>query len=266
MSLTCGGGAAFVFLCHLAAAGDPFLGNWTLDPARSDIRAGLRVTIEIRGNAFQYSSGGIQYTALMDGEPYPLKGLSTPASVSLKRMDERTIERTYYRDGVPVSGATLTVTPDGRFLTVKSRRLDPEGKGRELISIYQGAGAGAAKDPFSGKWDRNPVRTIGNSPEGIVFEAFGDKGLRLIGGTHEYSAAADGKDYKALGTIVASSVSLERIDAHTLREVWKDGSKTAATVKRVVSADGLEMTATVTGITPQGDHFENTFVYRRVTH
>lgn len=263
MSLTYGG-AFIVALCHFGAVADPFLGSWTLDPSRSEVRTGLRLTIEIRGEAFQYSSGGIQYTALMDGEQYPLKGLSTKASVSLRRIDERTIERTYYRDGAPVSGATLTVTADGRFLTVKSRRLDPAGKGRELTSIYQGAPAGAGRDPFAGTWDRNPVRMIGNSPEGITFEAFGEKGLHLVGGAIEYSAAADGKDYKALGTIVANSISLERIDSHTVKEVWKDGSKTAATVKRVISADGSEMTATVTGITPQGDHFENIFVYRRV--
>ena len=246
-----------------AQGSDPFLGNWVLDPSRSEIRAGLRVTIELRDKALRYSSGGVQFTALFDGDEYPLRGLSARVGVVLSRVDSRTIKRVYRRDGVPVSEATMTVTPDGRFLTVSNRRLDPEGKGRTSTSTYQRVESGHASDPFAGTWDRNPVRLMGNSPSGIAFEPFGNSGLHFIGDFLEYIAEADGREYKALGTIVADTISLTRIDRRTLEEVWKDGSKVAATVKRVISTDGSELTATVSGVTPQGDHFENVFVYRR---
>ena len=160
----------------------------------------------------------------------------------------------------------MKVSPDGRFLTVSIRRLDPEGKGRKLANTYQRVGEGGSEDPFVGTWDRNPIRTIGNSPSRVAFGTFGADGLHFAGNSTEYSALADGKDYKVMGTIVADSVCLKRIDSRTLEELWKDSGQVGATVRRVVSADDLEMTVTVTGTTPQGDHFENVFVYQRAPH
>jgi hypothetical protein len=256
--------AAASFLCAVAVpAADPFVGTWLLNAEESRIRSGLRVTIERWGQAFRYSSGGVEFTALLDGAEYPLRGTSSKATVSLKRVDERTVERTYSRDGKAVTGAILTVSADGRFLTVNIRRLDQDGPGPQWVNTYQKAAGSEGKDPFAGTWDRNPIRLIGNSPSGIAFEAYDEDGLRFTSDQVEYSAKPDGKDYPVRGTIVANSVVLKRIDARTLEEVWKDNGKVAANVLRVVSADGGELRVTARGTTPQGEPFENLFVYRK---
>lgn len=256
--------AAASLLCALAvSAADPFVGTWLLNSEESRIRSGIRLTIERWGAAFRYSSGGVEFTALLDGDEYPLRGTSSKATVSLKRVDERTVERTYKRDGNPVTVAILTVSLDGRFLTVSIRRVDQDGPGPQWVNTYQRLPGSEGKDPFAGIWDRNPVRLIGNSPSGIAFEAHGEDGLRFTSDQVEYSAKPDGRDYPVRGTIVANSIALKRIDTRTLEEVWKDNGKVAANVLRVVSADGAELRVTARGTTPQGEPFENLFVYRK---
>lgn len=254
--------AALMCLVALASA-DPLAGKWVLEADQSSIRGGLRVSIELRDGAFRYSSGGVEYSALFDGDDYPIRGLSSRATVSLQRVSERSIQRTYKRDGEVVSIAEMTVSLDGRFLSVKIKRIEGASPIREWVNTYARDSGGGGKDPFAGIWDRNPIRSMGNSLSMIVFEALGEGGLRLAADQVEYSAKPDGQEHKVIGTIVADSVSLSRIDSRTLKEHWKENGKVVATVLRTVSADGARMTATVTGVTPQGDSFENVFVYRR---
>ena len=61
---------------------------------------------------------GESYTAKMDGKDYPVKGTYTYNSVSLKRIDDRTIERTDKRDGKVIEVSKITVEPDGKTMTV----------------------------------------------------------------------------------------------------------------------------------------------------
>ncbi len=244
-------------------AADPLAGTWVLNVEQSRIRAGLRVTIERRGEAFRWASGDVEYTALLDGDDYPIRGISGRATVCLRRPNERTIQRTYKRDGVPVSGAEMIVSPDDRFLTVRITGMGVRGSTRESLNTYQRVPGSVGKDTFEGTWDRNPVRSLGNSPSTVALEALEGGRLHFTADQVEYSAQADGQDYKVIGTIVSNLVALERIDMRTLKEIWKVDGKVVATVLRVVSEDGIRMSATVAGTTPQGDSFENLYVYTR---
>jgi hypothetical protein len=254
---------AVVWSSMAAGASDPLVGTWLLSVEESRIRGGMRVTIERRGGAFRYSSAGVEFTALFDGDDYPIRGVSSHATVSLKRVDEHTIERIYKRDGNPVSGATLTVSPDGRFLTVKIRRLGVESAAQQWTNTYQKVPGSSGMDRFAGIWERNPIRSLGNSLSTLTFELLEGGTLRFRADQVEYSAPPDAHTHKVIGTIVADSVSLKRINSRTLEEVWKDSGEAVATVLRVLSEDGNNMTATATGITPQGERFENVYVYRR---
>ena len=244
-------------------AADPLAGTWVLDVAQSRIGSGLRMTIERRGQAFRYASGGVEYTALLDGDDYPIRGISSHATVCLRRLNERTIQRTYKRDGVPVSNAEMIVSPDDRFLTVKITGMGAGGSTRVSVNTYQRGPGSVGKDPFEGTWDRNPVRSLGNSPSTVALEAQEGGRLHFTADQVEYSAQADGQDYKVIGTIVSNLVALDRIDMRTLKEIWKEDGKVVATVLRVVSEDGTRMSATVAGTTPHGDSFENLYVYTR---
>ena len=59
---------------------------------------------------------GESYDAKFDGKDYPIKGDPGASMVSLKRVDERTIEETIKRDNKVVTVNRLTLSPDGRTL------------------------------------------------------------------------------------------------------------------------------------------------------
>ena len=63
---------------------------------------------------------GESYTAKLDGKDYPVKGAYFYNSVSLKQVDDRPIEQTEKRDGKVVEVSKITVSPDGKKMTVVS--------------------------------------------------------------------------------------------------------------------------------------------------
>jgi hypothetical protein len=55
----------------IAAADNPFVGTWKLDPSKSDL-TGETVKLESAGSdKLQYSSGGQSYTFTTDGKKHP---------------------------------------------------------------------------------------------------------------------------------------------------------------------------------------------------
>jgi hypothetical protein len=63
------------------------------------------------------TSWGESFTAKLDGKDYPFKGSYRYTSVSLRRVDDRTIEQTAKRDGKVVDVVKITVSADGKKLT-----------------------------------------------------------------------------------------------------------------------------------------------------
>ena len=124
-------------LCgHAFAAGnqakDPFLGTWMMDTDRSTFVPGpvpedRTMTFELKDGALHHITrtrnlflGGtddIDYTAKFDGKDYPIAGTGID-TISLKRIDPNTIERTGKVRGMVTETGTMKVSPDGKVLTI----------------------------------------------------------------------------------------------------------------------------------------------------
>jgi hypothetical protein len=77
---------------------------------------------------------GESYTAKLDGKDYPVKGAYDYNSVSLRGVDERTIEETRKRDGKAVEVNKLSVSPDGKKMTgVSTNKL----RGRTSTYVFE---------------------------------------------------------------------------------------------------------------------------------
>ncbi|MGA9185286.1 MAG: hypothetical protein WBZ32_08310 [Candidatus Acidiferrales bacterium] len=63
---------------------------------------------------------GVSFTANLDGKEYPVKGSYAYDSISLERLDERSLEETDKRDGVVVQVSKMTVAPDGKTMIIVS--------------------------------------------------------------------------------------------------------------------------------------------------
>jgi hypothetical protein len=92
-------------------------GSWRMSRIQSS-ENNLLSTYKLEGNQFTMTSPtGEGYTAKLDGKDYPSKGADEYDTVSLKKIDDRTIEETDKFHGTPVEVYKMTVSPDGRTMT-----------------------------------------------------------------------------------------------------------------------------------------------------
>jgi hypothetical protein len=107
-------------------------GNWVA-LKEADTDADLSFTFKSNGDEFAMTDPtGDSYTAKFDGSDYPFKsGLGANGAVSLKKIDAHTIEETDKRDGKVTNVQKMTVSPDGKTMTIVSH--DPQ---RDTTSTF----------------------------------------------------------------------------------------------------------------------------------
>jgi hypothetical protein len=126
---------------------DSALGAWTLNHGKSTFSGAApyrRVTkFEVAGDAIKETtytmstdkpSVVVEYTARFDGNDYPISN-SILSTVSLKRVDDRTVERTGKIQGQVVETETRTVSDGGKVLTVTTKG-NRDGKEYSSVQVY----------------------------------------------------------------------------------------------------------------------------------
>ena len=118
----------------LVAASDPFVGTWKLNTAKSTFDKGEQPPPP--GVAMTYSREGdvvtvtavvplpdgkerkIVHTETYDGKAHDrFDGKPNGETLTHRRLDERTVETVWRKDGTPTVITTRTVSADGRTLT-----------------------------------------------------------------------------------------------------------------------------------------------------
>jgi hypothetical protein len=134
--------------------------------------------------------------------------------------------------------------------------------------------AAKASDPQSGTWKFNAAKSIyspGPAAKSITLTILSEeKSIKVhsegIDGEGkatkvDFTANFDGKDYPATGIAAGDMVSVERVDANTLRVSTKKGGQTVMTVTSVISTDGKLRTSTFVGKDNEGHDVKNVVVY-----
>jgi len=94
-------------------------GSWRVTKIDSVSDNGLSFTYKVEGDSLTMTTPtGQSYTAKLDGTEAPYKGDPGTSSVSVKRLDKNTIEETDKRDGKVIAVARITVSADGKSMTV----------------------------------------------------------------------------------------------------------------------------------------------------
>ena len=127
---------AAAVVVHAQVRPDPFAGTWKLDvdnsvfdPGPAPISRTMTIVAVDNGVSHQIDSmvplGGMtktavnfSYTAKFDGTDAPVMGSSNLETVSIKRIDARTIERTGKTRSVLIETCSMKVSPDGKRLTM----------------------------------------------------------------------------------------------------------------------------------------------------
>lgn len=133
-----------------AQASDARVGTWKLNVEKSKYNAGaapqsLMMKIEPAGQGEKVSTEGVsatgtptktEYTAQFDGKDYPLTGSSNVDKVALKRVDDRTMERTFKKGDKVLLTSMQVVTPDGKTLTNTVKGTDAQGQAVDNVQVW----------------------------------------------------------------------------------------------------------------------------------
>ncbi len=103
----------------------PISGSWQAEKLRVTSRSGLAVTYRSIPNGLRASTPrGEGYEAKFDGKEYPIQGAPAHGTVSLRRINGRTITESDKEEGVVHYWLRMAVSPDGK--TMQVTELDRE--------------------------------------------------------------------------------------------------------------------------------------------
>jgi hypothetical protein len=138
-----------IALTSTAAATDPFLGTWKLNipkskfdgpPPKSSTATITAVGDKRKLTVHTVPANGPELNtesiAADDGKDYPMKGSPTVDTVSVVRLDGRTIERRDKKNGNVVATLRATVSADGRTMTIVQRGMNPRGQAYANTLVY----------------------------------------------------------------------------------------------------------------------------------
>lgn len=139
---------AAVGICW-AAAGNVFMGTWTLNEAKSKMTAGAdknsTVTYTMDGDNIKCTIDGTdasgqtihsEWTGKIDGKEYPVTGNPASNSRSYRMVNAHTLVATEKKDGKLVDTARIVVSTDGKSRTVTVHARDAKGMKTTTVAVY----------------------------------------------------------------------------------------------------------------------------------
>lgn len=94
-------------------------GSWQTSKIENVADQWLLFTLKVEGDSLEFSRPtGQSYAAKLDGTDALVNGDPDSNSVSVKRINENTIEETDKRDGKVLNISRMTVAPDGKTMTI----------------------------------------------------------------------------------------------------------------------------------------------------
>lgn len=94
-------------------------GEWHANKIESASDSVSTITFKVTGDSVSMSDPtGDSYTAKFDGKDYPYKGDPGTTNVSLKKIDDNTIEETDKRKNKVITVARMTVDADGKTMKI----------------------------------------------------------------------------------------------------------------------------------------------------
>jgi len=119
----------------------------------------------------------------------------------------------------------------------------------------------AADPPYAGKWKFNPAKSdFGETT--VTYSQTPSGEMQVTAGGLSYTFKTDGKDYPA---IFGTTAAWKQIDANTWETTDKLNGKVTGVDSTKLSADGKTLTIESKGAKPNGESFDDTTVYQRVS-
>jgi len=95
-------------------------GSWQMRTIKNVSSIGPTTTYQTTKDGLKMSAGGQSYEARFDGKDYPVVGDLAHGTVSLRRIDEDTIEQTEKQDAKVIRVTRMTVSKEGESMKVEA--------------------------------------------------------------------------------------------------------------------------------------------------
>ncbi len=167
-------------------------------------------------------------------------------TVSVKVVDDRTVEQTQKKDGKTVATSKTVVSSDGKTATFEftdsTASTEPvTGKG-ESTRVAKGPTGSHA---ISGSWRTTKVEGLSDNALTVTFKTDADT-LNMTAPTGQsYSAKLDGSDSPFKGDPGTTSVSVKRLGKNSFEETDKRDGKPITVQRMTISSDGKTMNMVV---------------------
>lgn len=248
--------AASVVVGALAAANDPFVGEWKLNPSKSKLFDEMKVA-SAGGNKYGFDFGGGQPEIIAtDGTDQP--GMAgTTLAVTVEGPEAWKVVRK--KDGRILLTGNWSLSQDGNTLTDNYTEFAPDGKASTVNFLYQRT---AGTSGFVGTWE-STSQTI-NFEFALKIQPYEGDGLAITNSAEGRTTnfKFDGQDYPQTGPNASkgSTFSARRVNPQTLEITDKADGKTTLTRQLEVSSDRKTLTMT---LHPAGQREPNVFVFER---
>jgi hypothetical protein len=241
---------AALSLAASSPAQSPFDGTWLIKPAQSKPTS-IPLTFYTSQGWLHCVSCTPPNDVAADGADHAVTGqVFDTTNVTL--VDANTIKVVNKKDGRIIEELSGAVSKDGKTLTIKRADYAQNGQVTNSVETWKRIGdlPSAGVHATSGKWQMLKV-TGGEKFTTVTYRTNGDEITMTAPDGENYTAKFDGKDYPFKGDYQANTVSLKRIDAHTLEETYKRDGTVAYISKMTISPDGKSMTTVFRG--PKGE-------------
>jgi hypothetical protein len=226
----------------VAAADPPYAGKWKMNPAKSDFGELTVAYEQLPSGEMQETASGQSYKFKLDGKDYPDQYGNIAA---WKSLGSTSWQRTLKLKDKVLTTDTLTLSGDGKNLTVNSKGTKPNGESIDDTFLFERVSGGPG---LAGKWKTRNMKS--SSPSLLELAPSGSDGLtfKIVDMSLTCDSKLDGKDYPCTGPTLSEgwTVAFASSGLRSLNMTVKQKGKEFFKVTYTVSPDGRTLTETDT--------------------
>jgi len=223
--------------CALQAADNPFVGDWKLNPSRSQLTDEMKVA-SVGGNKYTFDFGGGAETIVVDGTDQS-SGFGSTLSVTVEGPDSWKVVRK--KEGRVLLSAIWKLSSDSNTLEDDFTFFPSNGSPTTIDYIYKRTAGGTG---FAGTWlSKEATMASGYSVQVRPYEGDGLSFKYSSNGIIQ-NVKFDGGDYSMVAPIEGYTSSARRVNERTLEITYKVKGKVGDTQTMELSSDLKTLTMT----------------------
>lgn len=208
-----------------AASLEAINGTWKVDLASLKFE-GRPDEYSLKDGSYSCATCTPPLTVAADGAMHPVADRPYYDRMSVKVVDDKTVEFRRQKGGKDVSVVTQSVSADGNVLTTKFKDMTTPGQTIEGTSTAQRAGpAAAGAHGISGQWKPDKISDYTEEAQSLTFNVAGNT-VTSSGQGQSYKAELGGPAVPVEGDTGGTMIKVAREGASALRETQiRDGKE-----------------------------------------